>query len=59
MTIPKKQQLNKAAQAMRNIASSELNDNMGKFKTGAHKNPGEKRARTRSAAVQKAIKEQE
>jgi hypothetical protein len=34
-----------------------LNDSSGKFKTGAQKNPGTKRARTRSAAKTRAIRE--
>jgi hypothetical protein len=59
MTVPKKQQLNRVAQARLKAESAALNSDMGKFKTGAHNNPGTKRARTRSAAVQKAIKEQE
>ena len=52
---PKKSPLNKAAQARRNVESAELNKNMGKFNTGAHANPGEKRARTRGASKNKSI----
>lgn len=55
--VPNRAPLNKAAQAMRNIASAELNASMGKFKTGANANPGTKRARTRGAAKNKAIRE--
>ena len=58
MTVPKKQQLNRVAQARLKAESAALNNDMGKFKTGAH-DPRPKRERTRSAAVQKAIKEQE
>ena len=36
---------------------SALNDVSGGFKTGAQDNPGTKRARTRSAAKNKAIRE--
>jgi hypothetical protein len=53
--FPKKPALNKATKVMRNIASAELHENMGKFKTGGHKNPATKRARTRSAAKKKAV----
>lgn len=35
----------------------ELNEASGKFSTGAHQNKGTKRARTRNAAVKKAIRE--
>jgi hypothetical protein len=52
---PKDSPLNKAAQARRNVESAALNEVSGKFKTGAHKNPGQKRARTRGAATNKAI----
>lgn len=52
---PKDSPLNKAAQARRNVESAELNKKMGKFNTGAHANPGQKRARTRGAATNKAI----
>lgn len=55
--VPNRAPLGKAAQAMRNAASAELNASMGKFKTGAQKNPGTKRARTRSAAKAKSIRE--
>jgi len=55
--FPKKQNLNKAAKVMRNIASAELHESMGKFKTGGHKNPATKRARTRSAAKNKAVED--
>jgi hypothetical protein len=34
-----------------------LNDSSGGFKTGAQANPGTKRARTRSAAKKRAIRE--
>jgi hypothetical protein len=34
-----------------------LNESSGKFKTGAQANPGTKRARTRGAAKNKAIRE--
>jgi len=53
--FPKKQNLNKAEAAMRKAASAELHENMGKFKTGGHKNPATKRTRTRSAANKKAV----
>jgi len=55
---PKKPQaLNKAAKVMRNIASAELNKNMGKFKTGPNANPATKRSKTRSAAKAKAVED--
>lgn len=50
--------LGQANKTMRNVASAELNASMGKFKTGAQKNPATKRARTRSAATAKAIREE-
>lgn len=55
--VPNRAPLSKAQQTMRNVASAELNESMGKFKTGGHKNPATKRARTRSAAKSKAIRE--
>jgi hypothetical protein len=55
---PKKPQaLNKAAKVMRNVASAELNKNMGKFKTGPNANPATKRSKTRSAAKTKAVED--
>jgi hypothetical protein len=54
---PKKPALNKAETAMRKAASAELHENMGKFKTGGHKNPATKRSRTRSTAKQKAVED--
>jgi len=55
---PKKPQaLNKATKAMRNIASAELNKNMGKFKTGPNANPATKRSKTRSASRTKAVED--
>jgi hypothetical protein len=55
---PQRVQLNKAAKAMRDVASAELFKSSGKFKTGAH-DTRPKRARTRGAAINNAIKEQE
>jgi hypothetical protein len=48
---------NRASEARRKAESAALNDNMGKFRTGAHKNPKDKRANTRQAAVAKALRE--
>ena len=42
---------------MRNVASAELNKNMGKFKTGPNANPATKRSKTRSAAKTKAVED--
>lgn len=55
---PQRVQLNKAAQAMRNAASAELHLKSRQFKTGAH-DIRPKRERTRGAAINNAIKEQE
>jgi hypothetical protein len=55
--FPKKQHLNKVEAAVRKAASAELHESMGKFKTGGHKNPATKRARTRSAAKNKAVED--
>ena len=52
---PKKANLNKAAQARRNVESAALHENMGKFKTGPNANPATKRIKTRSAAKKKAV----
>ena len=56
---PKKPALGKANQARRNAEASGLKDSLGTVRGGAHQNPADKRARTRSAATQKAIKEQD
>lgn len=56
---PQRNQLGKAAQARRNAESAALKESSGKFGTGPHGNPANKRARTRQASVQKAIKDQE
>jgi hypothetical protein len=55
---PQKPQLGRANEAARKAASAELFENSGKFKTGAH-DPRPKRARTRGASKNNAIKEQE
>lgn len=55
--VPNRATLGKTNQAMRKAASAELNASMGKFKTGVNANPGTKRARTRGAAKDKAIRE--
>jgi hypothetical protein len=49
--------LNQVMQARRNAESAALHASSGKFATGPLANPATKRARTRSAAKTKAIKE--
>ena len=48
---------NRANDARRRAESRALFEDSGKFKTGAHKNPKDRRANTRQAAVAKAIRE--
>jgi hypothetical protein len=56
---PKKPQLDNITQTMRNVASAELHQSMGKFKTGGNKNRAEKRNSTRTDQRRNAIKDQE
>lgn len=55
--VPNRAPLNMVAEARRKAESAALFEASGKFKTGAQKNPATKRARTRSAAKGKAIRE--
>lgn len=55
--VPNRATLSKAAEARRKAESAALFESSGKFKTGANQNPATKRARTRSAAKGKAIRE--
>lgn len=50
--------LGKANTAMSKAAGKDLSKALGTVKGGAHGNPADKRARTRGAATQKAIKDQ-
>jgi hypothetical protein len=55
--VPNRAPLNQVEQARRNAESAALNEVSGKFKTGPNANPATKRARTRNAAKNKAIRE--
>ena len=54
---PQRNQLGKANKAMRNAASKELNENMGKFSTGPHTAKGRKS--TRADQLRNSLKDQE
>jgi hypothetical protein len=47
---------NRAHDARRKAESAALNEDMGKFRTGPHKNKADKRTGTKKAAIAKAIK---
>lgn len=48
---------NRANEARRKAESHALWEDSGKIRTGAHQNKADKRARTRQAAVAKALRE--